>query len=286
MGVRDRPCEHRSPDIAAPEVAPETGATPSPRTVAIVTLVDYDTMFNDHDRIAYYAPPGGRLAIIYKRINRSSTLWALLRDTCTMRCTKRVEGNLDLIAVDPPFNYFAGLRVNAESASQGEPRSSLRLLLIRLLSPLAVLRDLSFTPSLAFAAVRKLGADCDVCIGVGPWGAATALLLRAIGKARLVVYRDRDDEAHLVPSRVRQWYTGAVEEAAMRRSDLVICSGELLAERRRQQVGRTVELIPNGVDWKRFAPARAQARTTARSSMSATSCRGTGSSTPSERSRS
>lgn len=71
-----------------------------------------------------------------------------------------------------------------------------------------------------------------------------------------MVYQDRDYEPGLVPYRLRARYTAAIERFCIRRADLVCSIGFLLAERRRRESGREVHVIPNGVDWARYAAAR------------------------------
>lgn len=226
--------------------------------ILVVTSGDYEQMENDHDRLPYYAPEGGGLWFMYKKMNHSAAAGDMIRDSVTCRFHTWSEAGIGFIGVDPFCNYFAGLRVNAESDARatGPKASRLRLALIRALSPLSVLRDVFFVPCLVAAAVLKVPGRVDACIGVGPWGGLTALLLRWLGRATVTVYRDRDFETGLVPDRLRQWYTSWAERCGVRRADLVISSGYRLARLRREQSGREVHVVPNGVDWERYAAAR------------------------------
>lgn len=184
----------------------------------------------------------------------------MLRDAVTLRVREREASGIRLIAVDPPFNYRGGIRFNAEAgATTGTTAGGrLRLAVIRVLAPLSVLRDVFLSPALAWVGMRRLRGRWDVCIGVGPWGSLAGIVLRLLGRARILVYRDRDYEPGLVPDRLRRAYTAWLERVLVRRADVVISSGRLLAELRRAQGARAVHVVPNGVEWTRFAPARAR----------------------------
>jgi glycosyltransferase involved in cell wall biosynthesis len=223
----------------------------------MITPTDYEQMSNDHDRVRHYVPKGGQLIFMYKKVNRSLRLWQMVLDTITCRVRCWTDGYVDFIAVDPLLNYFAGYRTNAEAkAFASKSRFSVRLTLIRFLSPLAVLRDVFSVPCLLVVTLCKVPGQCDVCIGWGPWGGITGWLLRKFGKVRLLVYRDRDYEPGLVPDRLRQSLTAAIERFTIKRAELVICFGNLLADLRQKQTGRRIHVIPNGVEWDRFAESR------------------------------
>jgi glycosyltransferase involved in cell wall biosynthesis len=181
----------------------------------------------------------------------------MLSDTVTCRTRSQERRGIREIAVDPFFNYFAGYRQSAEARKAGRThRVPLRLLLVRLLSPLSVLRDIFFLPCFLYAAYRQPERTFDVCLGVGPWGGLTGWALRRLGKASVFVYVDRDFEAGLVPDRLRRGYTEAIESFGIRRADVVVCASRLLAERRSKKAKVEMELIPNGVDFERFEVAR------------------------------
>ena len=73
-----------------------------------------------------------------------------------------------------------------------------------LAAPLAALRDLFFVPCAALAVARHAPRPIDLCLGFGPWGALTGLLLRSLGRVRRVVYQDRDYEPGLLDDRFRR----------------------------------------------------------------------------------
>ena len=229
------------------------------KNVLLVTPLDFARMPNnsEHNRVEHYVRLGCRVTVLYKTSNQSLRFRDLLRDTCTFRLRCHEVSGARLVAVDPYFNYFGGILRNAEaSATRTGKRLSARLLIARLLSPLAVLRDVAFLPCFLLAASMKLKERFDVCLGVGPWGGLVGWALKKLGRVRLLVYVDRDYEAGLVPDRLRRSYTERVECFGIRQADLTVCVGQLLKERRGGRNGVEIHVIPNGVDWDRFVTSR------------------------------
>ena len=227
--------------------------------VLLVTPLDFASRQNnsEHNRVEHYVRLGCRVTVLYKKGNQSLRLRDMLRDTYSCRVRSHEANGVRLVEVDPFFNYFGGVRRNTEaSAARTGKRASLRLWIVRLLSPLAVLRDVAFLPCFLLAALIKLKEPFDVCLGVGPWGGLVGWALRQLGRVRLLVYVDRDFEAGLVPDRLRRAYTERIECFGIRRADLTVCVGQLLKERRSRHGGIQIHVIPNGVDWDRFATSR------------------------------
>lgn len=235
--------------------------------IVLVTPLDYTTFDNiEHYMVRYYVERGDDVTVISKVMNRSTAPLAMLWQTvsCTSRRERR-EG-FDVLYVDPLFNYYAGLRRAAETQAADEtaaPPSHLRrakLALTRLLTPLSVLRDVFFLPCFLAVALARC-PKADVCIGMGPWGSLLAYALARLGRAKLWMYKDRDYEPGLIPDRLRQGYTHRLEQALVRRADLLVTIGYRLGDLRYAQSGRRALFVPTGVDWARFAPVRAHART-------------------------
>lgn len=246
-------------EAALPVETGESNAFLRNARVLLVTPLDYGSRPNnsEHNRAAYYSRIGCRVAVLSKTTNRSPRLIDMLIDTVTCRTRSQDRRGIREVAVDPFFNYFAGFRQSAEVREAGNShRVPLRLLLVRLLSPLSVLRDVFFLPCFLYAAYRQPERTFDVCLGVGPWGGLTGWALRRLGKASVFVYVDRDFEAGLVPDRLRRGYTEAIESFGIRKADVVVCASRLLAERRSSRAKVEMELIPNGVDFERFEAAR------------------------------
>jgi glycosyltransferase involved in cell wall biosynthesis len=233
---------------------------PADTKVLLVTPLDFASMPNnsEHNRAAQYRDRGYSVTVLHKTMNSSSDLASMLRDSLSFRVGVTHRDGLRLVAVDPFFNYCAGYgrSFEAKSVAAGKRRRSPKLILVRLLSPMSVLRDLFFLPCMLAAARWKIRERFDICLGVGPWGGAVGWALRAMGKVSTLVYIDRDYEAGLVPDPIRRSYTRAVEEFGIRRADVWVCVGHLLAERRRQAVDREAHIIPTGVDWDLYESSR------------------------------
>lgn len=236
-----------------------------PTRILMVTPLDYDGYRNTEHGMAHgFRAHGCELTIVYKRMNRSPKLLHMLRDTVLLRVNRRRTDEADLICVDPFFNYYAGLKVQADTAAKNapKPKFSLKHLVIRMLSPLSVLRDVMFLPSFLLGTAGRLRGRYDLVIGYGPWGGLAAWAMWKLGRAQRFVYEDRDFEPGLVPDRLRQSYTAALERFLVTRADTVISIGHRLARLRESQLKQagkdaSVDVIPTGTYWDHFAPSRA-----------------------------
>lgn len=257
--------------------------------VLLVSPLDLDQAWNnrEHHLVNELRRRNWRVTLIFKALNRSKRFRDLLLDTCTMRVQESVDGALTKLRVDPFFNYCAGLRVSSDMAISSPPperkvsarvilqperrmprsdwatdrrspyaRRMVRSALVRMFSPLRVLRDVFSVPCMIAAALWKTRGTFDVGVGFGPWGAMTVNALKIMRRVEKTVYEDRDFEPGLLPDRLRQWYTAAAEKAMVRRSDLLFSIGYRLAALRRSQTGREAHVIPTGVHWRNFAVAR------------------------------
>ena len=209
-------------------------------SVLIVTTLDYETLPNgfEHHRAAHYAALGCSVSVLYKRLRRERGLVAFLRDTFCPRVRADADGPIRLVALDPPFNYHPGLRTGAEEAADPARPPSLRLRLARLLSPLGLARELAFVPWALVGFALKVRARQDVCLGVGAFGGLAGWLLRALGRADVLVYADRAYEPGLFPDGLRRRAAAAAERFCIRRADVLVSVGDLLAELRRAETGR------------------------------------------------
>ncbi len=118
------------------------------------------------------------------------------------------------------------------------------------LSLVGGISDLLILPSLLLA-LRRLGeASFQVLIAQGPFEVLCGALLKKWGKIGLFICDDADYEPGFAPTRLRRLLLKTVEKTGMKRADLVVSVGELLAERRRKEYGlKEVIVIPNGVEY-------------------------------------
>lgn len=235
--------------------------TPAPRRMLIVTPTDFDVMWNnvEHARVRYYRDHGWEVTVLQMKLNSSSRPRDMIRDTLTWRTSERTIDGVRHLSVDPFFNYCAGMRVQADlqgESGAGSGRGRARRLLVRALSPLAVLRDVFWTPCYIGSALRRTRGRFDACISVGPWSALVGRALRRLGRVGVLLYLDRDYDPGLMPNPVRRWYTGVVERRCIPRADAAVSVGFRLQALRRRQTGVETCVIPNGVVWGDYAPAR------------------------------
>jgi glycosyltransferase involved in cell wall biosynthesis len=142
-------------------------------------------------------------------------------------------------------------------ANPYESAGGLRVAVARVLSFAGVLRDFLVPISLLFAYIADVRGRFDVCISEGPWALVVGHLLRRLGRCDLHVADDYDYSPGIQSlSRMRGRLHERIEVARLRAADIVVCVGDLLAELRRAQTGRAVEVIENGIDTARFAAAR------------------------------
>jgi glycosyltransferase involved in cell wall biosynthesis len=215
----------------------------------VVTPLDVRALAGSSEghRAEQHARAGADVTVIHKIWNRSRRAGDLARDAFTLRVSEEREGGVRRIAVDPPLNHAAGLRTDAEESVAAGARPSLALRLLRLASPLGILRELLFVTA-ALRAARRVPGPIDACIGVGPWGALVALRLRARGRAAVAVYLDRDLESGLVRDATRRRIIAWAERYALRRADVAVSVGARLAAKRERETGRRPHVVPNGVD--------------------------------------
>jgi len=236
---------------------------PSEFNILMITPTDYDLMWNnvEHGRVRQYPKLGCRMTVLGNKVNQSATLWGMIRDCCRLRISSRRSNDVSLIQVDPFFNCRGGIRVHAEAELRGGARkTSWRYVLVKLLAPASVLRDLFFVPCFVLTGLLKLRSSYDVCLGVGPWGVLVGWILGKLGKVRVLVYIDRDYEPGMRSDRLRKSYTALLERFLLRRVDCIVTVGHRLKKLRETQTHLPVTLIPNGVDWERFEETRRASR--------------------------
>lgn len=172
----------------------------------------------------------------------------------------RREGTLRWISLMPWGSVRHGLGHHLLKLANpfAAPPGVVRRVARRVLSLCGMALELGILPSYLVTLVTRVRRRSDVAIGQGPWEVTCALLLRALGCARTVVYDDIDYAPGFLPvAGLRRRLIAALERHGICRADLVISVGERLASLRRAQGARHVLVIPNGVDVSTFAKARA-----------------------------
>lgn len=239
-----------------------------PYRVLLITPLDFEQTWNnrEHNTAREYHRMGCVVTVAHRKLNQSRKLRRLVGDALTFRIREKNQDGVRIIGVDPLMNYCAGLRSQQDSAGMADSPSTKRPSanaptargnrLIRLLAPLAFLRDVFFVPCMLIALLLKLKGSYDVCLGFGPWGSLIGRLLRGCRRVRMLVYVDRDFEPGLLTDPLRRRYTAWLERFMVRSADQIISIGHRLARLRKEQSGKEVAVFPTGVDWERFAEAR------------------------------
>lgn len=160
-----------------------------------------------------------------------------------------------VLRIDPWLNPCTGLQTNLAAPAQAastpglDHGPGLTRRIVKTLSPLGVLRDLTIIPTFLLHALWHTVSrgKFDLCIAYGPWAACVGWLLRKLGRVEVLIYDDQDFEPAIMRNPTRQRWAAFLERSMMQRADAVVSIGERLAALRRSQTGREVAVIPNGV---------------------------------------
>ena len=166
------------------------------------------------------------------------------------------EGGLLHLGLDPWLNYplHAGARLTGTNPYARPPRR--RRLVAALLGTLGTARWWAVLASLAALWRRELaGQRFEVALAQGVMEGLFALWLRRQGAVRRVVYDDHDYEAGFVTtSPLAHALMRRLENRALVGADLVVSVGEMLAEKRRRELGLSPLVVENGVELALFRP--------------------------------
>ncbi len=209
----------------------------------------------------HLAPYFRKTVVVSRADNTHRSSWEQWSALIRMRTMVREEGTIRWISLSPWGNirHGLGLHLLGLASPYTVPRWGFRRMLRRPLSALGWILELGILPSLFLTYVAQIRGHIDVFIGEGHWDIILGLLLRALGRTRVVVYDDFDYQPGFQPvSGLRRRMTAALERFGIRRADLVISVGERLARLRRAQGAREVLVIPNGVDVHLFSKAHLQ----------------------------
>lgn len=167
------------------------------------------------------------------------------------------EPGMRRIACRYLFSHKEGLGLSLLKISNPhEKKGRVKQLLSRLFSFAGSCTEWAILPSYLFLYLLHQRGKFDVVFAQGPWEGAMALILKKAGRAGLVVYDDFDYMPGNQPlSKFRQWYTSRLEQAVLKRADLVFSVGSRLAALREKEMGRKVTVVPNGVDHAAFRKA-------------------------------
>ncbi|MBI5183949.1 MAG: glycosyltransferase family 4 protein [Nitrospinae bacterium] len=233
------------------------------KRLLIVTTLDYGYYSNNrvHHLVDQFKQRFEDVTVMYTKvyIAKTHTLYQQLKGLLTLSLRTQNKGNVRFIEVDRFLNHIGGLGLNILGLDTPYlvPHSLIKRVLRRIFSTMGFISDLAILPSFFIAYLLKDRSKKDVFIGQGPWEVAFGYLLRQLGLVKTLIYDDFDySPGYQYISKFRRFYTSMLEIFCLKRADLIISVGSLLARLREDQTGRKVHIIPNGVDYRHFQKAQ------------------------------
>lgn len=231
----------------------------------LIVLSPFDCEFYNNTRTHHVVDQLRRrydeVVLIFKHNNTEPTVsrWRRFARFFRLRSKLRQDGNLAQVAVTPLFARRDGmsLAVMGVADMYEHGTTPLRAFGLRLLSLGGLVLDLFLVPSYLFAYLKRGAPNASVIIAQGPEEFLAARVLKLLRRTSLVVYDDLDYvPGSYTVSALKHRAVRALENHCIRKADVVICVGELLAQLRLREVGRNVRVVPNGADVALFARAR------------------------------
>jgi glycosyltransferase involved in cell wall biosynthesis len=218
----------------------------------VITLLEYRARPNNRVQhsVESLAAVFEEVCLLYRAEPLRAPGWPRIRNLFPSVAPPVQEGNLRAIEFNPPLNW-----VERYDFSHGPGRvEKRRRTVIRHLSNLfGLTREFLFIGFLVLVCLFRLrGPRFDVCLVETAWEAIPALLMRRLGRVRVVVFDDNDFGPGYMQNGLRRSWEMFLEKACIRSADLVISAGYLLGDLWRRETGVKVEVIPNGVDLRRF----------------------------------
>ena len=231
------------------------------RKLLVVTPQDYKgySNFRLHHIVAQFKKRFDSLTVIYRySITERKSLSETFRSLFLINTLVEREDNIKLIRVDPLLNrrHGMGLRM-LNIIDPYTPQKLPKRLTREILGLMGLPSDLLLLPSLLCGYFLRLRENFDVVIGQGPWEVAFGYILKKLGRARLLVYDDRDYEPGFQSTnRLRRRLVCSLEKRMLQKADIVVSVGDMLAALRKDQAGVEPVVIPNGVAYNLFKKAQ------------------------------
>jgi glycosyltransferase involved in cell wall biosynthesis len=157
---------------------------------------------------------------------------------------------LHLVEYKPPLNWVENYHFSHESSRRMKGYRDIKSECSNLFG---LLREFCFIGYILWTCILRLRKiRFDVCLVETSWEAIAALILRRLGWVRIVVFDNNDYNPGYMQNVLRMKWELFLDKFCVSSSNLLICSGSLLAALWKRETGREAVLIPNGVDLKRF----------------------------------
>ena len=232
------------------------------KRLLIVTTLDYRYYDNNrvHHLVNQLQKRFEKVFLMYKKAYFPGQCSPInqLQGFLTLKTKRFQNQNVTGIEVDPVLNHISsmGLSILKISNPYVEPGSYLKNFLRKSMSCLGFVTDLGLLPSFFIAYLIHIRGKTDIFIGQGPWEVAFGLFLQRLRFVRMVVYDDFDYAPGNQPvSEIRRRLVAYIEKMCLKKSDLIVSVGDLLGQLRKEETGRNVTVIPNGMNLQVFQPA-------------------------------
>ncbi len=233
------------------------------KKLLIVTTLDYGYYSNSrvHHIADQFKQKFEDVTVMYTKdyISGPHTFYQQLKILLTLRIKTQNKENVKSVEVDRFLNHIAsmGLNILGLDTPYVVPNPLIKRMLRRIFSTMGFVSDLAILPSFLIAYFLKDRSKIDVFIGHGPWEVAFGYVLRKLGLVKTLIYDDLDyAPGYQYISQFRRFCTSKLEIFCLKKADLIISVGSLLAKLREEQTGRKVYVIPNGVDYRHFQKAQ------------------------------
>src|SRR3990172_13359972 len=230
------------------------------KSLFILTLFDYHYFKNNriHHLVSQFQNRFDSLTLMYKgHISYEMPLLTQFKYFLSFSVTSSSSDRIEMIRVNPLLNHVEALGVAlTQQQETHQQRRPFHWIIWKVLGFLGLLSEISIIGCFLAAFLFKVRRRFDVFIGQGPIEVFVGYILQRLGRVRLLVYDDMDYAPGYSPHNVRRFFLEYLERYLIKKSDLVISIGTLLAEIRKKETGREVIIIPNGVDYELFQRAQ------------------------------
>jgi glycosyltransferase involved in cell wall biosynthesis len=226
----------------------------------LLILSHIDPLYYDNNRvhhfISYFKHHFDEVTVIYIKRISNSALIDQLRSFFSWSAELHQVENVRYLAVHPFFASGRAEKVALTAAGPESKPSRVRQIVKMWVGFIGYWFECTFGRSLFAAWKVKDGSAYDVAIAQCIWAIDCALKIKDAGAVHRVVADDFDySPGNYMNSALRRALIRRKENQLLYRCDAIVSVGEMLQELRERETGRSVVVIPNGMDYRTFAAA-------------------------------
>jgi len=228
------------------------------KNLLFITLIAYGRFYNNrvHNIVKYLSQKFEQVTLVYKPGVEHNSFKSLF----LFKISIITNNNINLVEVKPFLDHIAGWGVaivGLSSPYEKPPQSWLKKILLKVLSSLGIITEISYLLCYLLAFFIKIRDKFDVCLVQGHLESLVGVWLKKLGKVKVLVYDDNDyTPGYATTNRLRRRFIEYLENYSQKKADLIISVGFKLKELRERQTGKKVAVIPNGVDYQLFKQAQ------------------------------